>query len=156
MITVETILIFSSGGALGYLLRVLIEHSLAKSRDLQNRHTTAFNQAATEFYEAFTKELTALDPNGPLSGVDPYKILESALQRHKEAIIKFKRHLSADEAGRLDLAWQQYYRHHKHTDTENVCIEQYSADCCGLTERREIRKRAHDRLSDIVAFSKIK
>src|SRR5574341_223647 len=49
MITIENILTFTTGGVLGYLLRIFIEHRLSRSRSLEILHITEFNKAAREF-----------------------------------------------------------------------------------------------------------
>ena len=110
MVQFDTIIIFSSGTILGYLVKVLLDNFLAQGRNRQERKIKIFNEAAQVFRDAFTPELTKIKSTQNIAShiTGLYSILEQALHRHESAVIVFKEHLRAADIPRFEKAWEEY------------------------------------------------
>lgn len=156
MITFETTLTFGAGAILGYLVRVFIEHFLAKSRTKEERRIREFNEAAKRFRDAFKEELLALSPNLSKCEKDTSEILEVAFEKHRIAVFDFKPFLSGDELAGFDKAWGEYYRYENAPEFTVHGLEQYSAKGHGYTEGRRLRLLAAERIERLLEFAKPK
>jgi hypothetical protein len=97
------------GAVLGYLLRVLVEHRLAKSRATEDRTATRFNAAADALRTAFADEIAFLNSVTPAEEGATYDKLKDAFPRHERAIFVFAEYLpDSDRTGFLN-AWKDYY-----------------------------------------------
>jgi hypothetical protein len=59
---VDTFVIFSLGGIVGYLIRTLIDHFLSKSRAAEDREARRLDEAVTTFRRADLAELEGIYP----------------------------------------------------------------------------------------------
>ncbi len=99
------------GGVLGYLLRLLLEHRLAKNRSRLDRLAAIRNEVGLKLKEAFVEEIDFLKSAGPPSHwVDDtaYGVLTKALDKHRSAYERFRLQLPQGEQIRLDKAWKTY------------------------------------------------
>lgn len=89
-INIDDVVVFSTGGAVGYLTRTLIDHRLAKSRDKESRNTKDFNEAADIMADVMRKER---DFPSTESNID---------------FFAFRRVLSQNELSRFDRCIEKY------------------------------------------------
>ena len=62
MITIDLAISFSIGGIIGFILKEIIGHHLARARALEAIHMTEFNRVAIKLREGFLPVLLALNP----------------------------------------------------------------------------------------------
>lgn len=106
MITIANVLTFTTGGVLGYLLRTLIDHRLARSRSIEAIQIAEFNKAAAAFRSAFTNEIRELsDSNNAFVIQD---IVSKSYISHANAFINFKPYLSASRTIEFQKAWDKH------------------------------------------------
>jgi hypothetical protein len=152
----ETTITFSAGGVVGFLLRTLIDHFLAKSRTKEERRVRDFNEAARRFRDAFKEELLALSPNLSKWEKDTSEILEAAFEKHRIAVFDFKPFLSKDELAGFHQAWGDYYRYENTPESTVHGLAQYSGKGHGYTEARRLRLLAAERIERLLEFAKSK
>lgn len=101
-INLDNVVIFSAGGAVGYLARSIIDHFLAKSRTAEDRLFKEFNAAAENFRNVVAPVKHYI-LNYPL-----HSLLLKQFPLHKEARIKFGTYLTGSDSIRFEEAWQKY------------------------------------------------
>lgn len=77
-ININDVVIFSAGGAVGYLVRTFIDHNLAKSRDAESRSANDFNEAADIMADILRKERECPSPG---SNIDFFAFRRTLSQR---------------------------------------------------------------------------
>lgn len=121
-----------------------------------------FNKAATDFRNAFLRELIFLRHNASIPGGErSYTTLDEFLQagyihRHLRALEVFKDYLSARERSGIDKAWQEYCYH---PDNPSILyFEQYSWMVAnkGKDYEKQLKNIAVDRIEKILEFAKPK
>jgi hypothetical protein len=108
--SIEPFVIFSAGGVLGYLTRLIIEHFLAKDRSKQDRLAVIFNAGANAFKNTFVEEINFLKNNGPSKDMEDtaYHTLFKALPKHTAAYEAFIIHLNEPDRTAIAEAWENY------------------------------------------------
>ncbi len=121
-ISIENIVVFSAGGAVGYLVRTIIDHNLAKSRGDRERSLKSFNDAAKVFRDSFTCVYQAF-PNGR---EQLEHIVINNIEVQEVAMIEFSRHLSGKCKSNFEKAWDEYKQcNQKFLDGYDItCTEQ--------------------------------
>ena len=140
------------GVILGYLLREFIGHILAKDRNKQDRLTTIRNESAIKFKDAFIKEIDFLkSADEPSHWIDDtaYGVLSKALDKHRIAYESYRLHLSENEQGKFDKAWQTYlYPECSEEESPGPLIDYAEGD---ETKQRE---KAYLYISKLLEFAK--
>lgn len=112
MITIADTVTFFFGGALGYLIRTLIEHRLALSRNIETTKIAAFNKAASSFRNAFDDVLVLLRKNFRDKTVMIDQIITpEVLDNHDKARIQFEPFLDKSSLEGFNDAWDAYEKY---------------------------------------------
>lgn len=111
MVTVVNALTFTTGGVLGYLIRIIIEHRLARSRSIESLKLVEFNKAAANFRSAFDDVLVLLRKNfredSQTMMIDKI-ITPEVLDRQDKARIQFEPFLDKSSLKGFSDAWDVY------------------------------------------------
>lgn len=105
---------FSVGAIAGGALIGVANHFLSKSRNREDREITDFNEAATAFTDAFRHEISFLRYNIGIDGLQSTdcsisQFLHAGMvQRHTEALVAFRKHLTENQRHRIDYSWDEY------------------------------------------------
>lgn len=102
---------FSIGALLGILITQLLNHFLAKDRAKQDRTINIYNQAVSDFKNAFIDVLINLSIQENRVAF----ILDGLFTNHKVAYLSFREHLPEEKKNLFDNAWskyEQYYNAH--------------------------------------------
>ena len=100
-----------AGGLIASSVGAYAAHRFAIDRDRRKE----FQEAATQFREAFLEEIRALqkarifDVAIDSDGDRVYDILERGIVRHEKAKIRFKPFLRNCDRTRFEVAWKEYY-----------------------------------------------
>jgi hypothetical protein len=107
---VEPTIVFSIGGAFGYLIRLFVEHFLSKDRSRQDRIAAIFNSGAIAFKNAFIEEINFLKNYGESRFIEDtaYYTLLKALPKHTAAYEAFIVHLDESDRLAISKAWTNY------------------------------------------------
>ena len=134
-----------SGAIIGALITYFALTWIAKRQE--------FNRAAAIFRSAFIEEQRLLDPHSTADrvGKSTYDILESAINRHEIAMIRFRPYLRDSERIAFARAWEAYCYHEQ---TDRPFLEQYFDK--NLKEKEEKRKLALERIEKLLEFAKPK
>ena len=103
---------FSLGTLFGILITSIVQHFLAKNRSKQERLDSIFNQAAHDFRESFSDELSFLNQKSENNnlGMDEtaYHVLKEAFAKHEKAKNIFQYHLPDVDRDNFENTWQEY------------------------------------------------
>ena len=154
---IEYIFIFSAGGVLGYLTRLIIEHFLAKDRSRQNRIAAIFNAGAIAFKKAFVDEIDFLRNYGESTTLDDtaYATLHKAYGKHKNALEAFCVHLDSAEIEAIRKAWENYLypdADHEEEEGDEFILMGYYTD----VDEPGQRKRALENINKLLEHAKPK
>jgi len=69
----------------------------------------AKREAGRRLREVFAPELSVMDPSQVQNNVDVEELLQSAFQKHKQAINEFAFYIKGKEKKRFIVAWEKYY-----------------------------------------------
>ena len=152
MITIEKTIVFSLGAIVGFLVRSLIDHLLAKSRTEEDRRIKGFNDAATKFRSTIINELVGLYPIPIDWPRDVAGRLNATFPKIQAAVEEFKPFVPTGEVKAFNKAWLQYYTHCKHTlpEAENIATRIFEIE--KSKQSREVFKYNVDLL---LSFAKI-
>lgn len=143
------------GGILGsifaYLLKLYIDHALAKGRAKHDRIAGIRNNAAIKFREAFIQEIDFLksgkEPNSSIDGT-AYDVLTKALNKHRLAYETYRLELPKIRRSGFDKAWEDYlYPECKGGAGEFI-------DYADGDESKK-RKLAHDKILNLFKYAEI-
>jgi hypothetical protein len=157
MITIDLAISFSIGGIIGFILKEIIGHHLARARALEAIHISEFNKIALKLREGFLPVLLALNPAQFVIKEELPVFLDRSFHDLKGIVTEFANYLKGEAQTRFLQAWYEY---HCHPDQRNEnCIpffEQYS--CRGLTTKQEheMKKLIRDRIDKVLEFAKPK
>jgi hypothetical protein len=87
---VDTLVTFSLGGIVGYLIRTLIDHFLAKSRATEDREAKSFSDAATTFRNKVLGELQGIYPIPPVWQPQDYPRFGQSIPKVETAAAEFR------------------------------------------------------------------
>jgi hypothetical protein len=116
MITIVNVLTFTTGGVLGYLLRTLIDHRLARSRSIEAIQITEFNKTAATFrdtlieHKVFLQDLVSQDIYADHIG---FNITDIELAKNA-----FEFYLSNEIRPAFNKAWDNYKNYEKYYSDE--------------------------------------
>lgn len=117
-ISFDNIAIFSTGGAVGYLVRTLIDHRLAKNRAEEDRRAKEFMGAAVKFRSAIINELVGFYPVNQYWDKTEFYRLYQSLPKIKSAAADFSFFIESKTA--LDDAVKDYDEYCRKTTWEHV------------------------------------
>ncbi|MEQ1589523.1 MAG: hypothetical protein ABL902_04115 [Gallionella sp.] len=120
MITVENTIYLSFGGVLGYLLKIIVEHSLTKSRNKEDRESVQFTAAANIFRSIVINELAGLYPEATDFPRDIKMRLSRSLPNIQAAVTVFGVHLKGSNTLAFQDAWKKF---------RNVCKSEIPKQC---------------------------
>lgn len=146
-IEINTVIIFSAGGVIGFLVRTFIDHFLAKSRDKESIAIKEFNIAAEKFRNVFYTELEGLYPT-PINW-DKYNIninafLHSKFTKLDRAVDEFRRYLPEGERTAFTNTWVAYYS--ANGDERYECYDRYTAFGSNPTYKENFKKNVEQLL----------
>lgn len=141
--------------ALGGLLLAWIGYRLATSSSHKQNRINKFNNAADKFCLAFTPELAALKMPALDENTDPHAILQPAINKHRTAVIEFKRFLGCIRKRQFDRAWDTYYTYDNTGKAKTDYLLKYSP---GWTQKPvyECRELAITNIEELLKFAKHK
>lgn len=148
----EIALIGVGGTVVGTLLGALLGYRFS----LSLATVTARREAAAKFRAAFKDELLALNPALSRNSVDTCTLLESAFDKHRSAVYDFMQHLKSPEKEEFEQAWEEYYRYENAPKFTIPGFSQYSKHGCSVTEARNRRLLAAQRIEKLLGFAKFK
>lgn len=140
MITIVNALTFTTGGVLGYLLRTLIEHKLARSRGLETIRISDFNKTAAVFRDALLEHkvfLQDLLTNKIYASHVPFTI--SDIELAKSA---FEFYLTDSVRPAFNETWGKYKNYTRYY-TEEMCEphnKPYPTRTCNEQEEYRLKK----------------
>lgn len=138
---------FSIGALFGILITQLLNHFLAKDRAKQDRAINRYNQAVSDFKNAFIDVLINLS----IQENSVAFILKGFFTNHKVAYLSFREHLPEQKKNLFDNAWskyEQYYNAH----VKDVVFGLYAS---AQTEYESMhRKLVMGLIRDLLSFAK--
>lgn len=114
MITIVDAVTFSVGGVLGYLLRAVIDHRLARSRTIEAMQIADLNKAALDFHAAFAPAVAQINLAKKHSrfdvspALDLEKVLGDSLIEQATVIEKFRDFVPESQKTKYQEAWENY------------------------------------------------
>ena len=105
-ITIDTVATFSLGGFVGYLIRTLIDHFLAKGRAAEDREARRFDEALTTFRRAILTELEGIYPVTQTWSKSIYPQFRQSITKVERAAAEFRPFVKHKEE--FDTAIEEY------------------------------------------------
>lgn len=157
MITIDLAISFSVGGVVGYIVREIVGHRLARSRTLEAIRITEFNKAATKFREAFLPVRMALNPAQFALKQDLVNFLNGHFNDMRVAVLEFSDVLDGKTKDDFFQAWYEYYCHQDQRNERGIqFLEQYSCRGLRIEQEHEMKKLVQSRIERILEFAKPK
>jgi hypothetical protein len=103
---IDTLVTFSLGGIVGYLIRTLIDHFLAKSRAAEDREAKRHDEAVTTFRRAVLTELEGIYPVTHVWEEQSYPRFRQSIPKIERAAMEFSRFTKRKTE--LDMAIKEY------------------------------------------------
>ena len=134
------------GGALGYLIRTLVEHRLAINRIKENIRITEFNKAAGEFRGAFAPAIAKFPLLNDANAIDA--MLKEELIPQSVAIERFRPFVHPDKTDAYQDAWENYHQSHKREGVSSVYFLDYA-----IGDEKKRFKLFNDHIHAILSFA---
>jgi hypothetical protein len=125
-ITIDTVVTFSLGGIVGYLVRTLIDHFLAKSRSAEDREAKRFDEAVTTFRRSILTELEGIYPVTHIWENTVFPRFQQSVNKIETAAAEF-RHFIKRKA-EFDVAVKKYRDYCQKREYERVSTWQMYTD----------------------------
>jgi hypothetical protein len=120
MVAIDSVVTFSLGGIVGFVVSELIKDRLARIRGIEAIRIVEFNKAAAEFRAAFvdyiytlrhTKSMTEHDEGWfNMRGIHT----DTVERDHEKAKIRFEPFINKSDQAGFDAAWEKYRQWPEH------------------------------------------
>ena len=149
----KNVLIFTTGGVLGFLLKTFLGHSLALSRIFQSIRINEFNKAAAPFRAAFVDEIHSLRSNSKSGDTDVYKIIsDNTFISHEKAKILFEPFIPSDELEAFNCTWDEY-KNYEYTFYTKLKTPYHP---CNIEQRQELSNNYLNHIDKLLGFAQPK
>ncbi len=141
MLTIDSVITFSFGGIVGFIVSELIKDRLARIRGLEAIRIVEFNKSAAEFRASFIDLIHILRNAKPMktgdecfSTIRQFRTIE-VNNAHEKAKIRFEPFIDKPDLPGFNAAWDDYYDWQKHIkNKDNAVVPDFLSHIYALLE----------------------